>query len=232
MPEVRPDVIANRVFVGCPWYRVRAKYEGTIAELNKRYPLSFVIVGRMGDQEARDLLQVIKDTILSSSVAVFDATGGNPNVSLEYGFAEAWDVPKALYVSSHAASTKASKDAPIIADLAGKTRNQYTTESALQKRLAEMATKHPYSRKFERFLQDSFGQASKGQKKRARALALKIIHALDERGSRRRADIVQDLLADQVRYKKDEIDSMIQRLHRAELVESTQGRYSTVTIFG
>ena len=152
-------------------------------KLKARFPLSFVIVGRTGNQEARDLLDVIKETILSSSIALFDATGGNPNVSMEYGFAEGFSITKILYVSSHAASKKPSQDAPIIANLAGKTRNQYTNEPGLQKLLAEMANRHPYTRKFERFMQSNFRRAKPGQKRRARALALKIIRTMDEVGN-------------------------------------------------
>jgi hypothetical protein len=118
MPQNPPsDAIPNQVFIGAPWHTVRPKYERAIVKLRKKYPLSFVIVGRSQSQEAEDLLQAIKEAILGSSYAIFDATGGNPNVSLEYGFAEAHDIQRALYLSTHAAS-KTSTDTPIIADLA------------------------------------------------------------------------------------------------------------------
>jgi len=221
--------VSNQVFLGIPWSIIRPKYERAIEYLRLRYPLSFVIVGRGDKQDAQDLFSVIKERILSSSYAVFDATGGNANVSLEYGFAEAHDVPRAIYLSTHAAARK-SKDAPIIADLAGKTQNRYTQEQRLGQLLSEFAIAHPYSIRFERFLQDSTRKAKKGKKKRARALALKVVHTMDGTGEVRRADIVSQLQADPSRYLEAEIDDMIRGLHRARLVQSIKGRYSRVHI--
>ena len=50
-------------------------------------------MGRGDSQEAQDLLDVIKERLFSSSLAVFDATCGNANVSLEFGLAEANEIP-------------------------------------------------------------------------------------------------------------------------------------------
>ncbi len=229
MADGSESVIPNQVFVGCPWKTVRAKYEKAIDGLKKRFPLSFIIVGRGDSQEAQDLLDVIKERLFSSSLAVFDATGGNANVSLEFGLAEANEIPRAIYVSSHAAS-QAGTDSPIIADLAGKKRNQYTQQKGLQSLLAEAAKGHPYTKRFEAFLQREFRRADKGRKKRARALCLKIIHSLDGVTSRRRADLVQALQAEPGIYSLEEINDMIGRLHKGGLIRSVQGPYSTVTI--
>jgi hypothetical protein len=198
--------------------------------LRKRYPLAFVIVGREANQDAEDLFEVIKKRILTSSYAIFDATSGNANVSLEYGFAEANDVPRALYLSTHKAVKAASKDAPIIADLAGKRQNRYAQETGLQKLLDQFARNHLYTKRLEKFLASRFRRRPKGEKKRVRALCLKLIHALDTDGKARRADVVQTLLADPAGYKRPEIDDVIRRMHNAGLVNSTQGPYSTVTV--
>ena len=224
------DVIANQVFLAIPWKGVRPKYEKCIDSLRSRSPLSFVIVGRADDQDADDLLQVIKDRIGSSSYAVFDASGGNANVSLEYGYAEALDIPRALYVSTHGRATSSKSDPPIIADLAGKRRNQYKQEAGLRRLLDEFSRRHAYTIRFERFLIDTGRRRSKGAKKRNRALALKIIHALDGQRDVRRADVVQQLLADQSRYTEDEVNGMIWKLHNASLIRSQQGPYSRVQI--
>jgi hypothetical protein len=205
-----PDVIANQVFVGCPWRIVRAKYERAIDSLSKKYPLSFVIVGRGDRQDAEDLLKIIKEKLLSSSCAVFDATGGNPNVSLEFGIAETND-------STHAAAMRASRDAAIIADLAGKRRQQYTQEPMLRSLLGVFCRDHAYSKRFESFLQKQFRRRNKGDKKRARALALKVLHSLDGQPTLRRADLVQRLLANYSNYKEREIDEMLSQLNRAGL---------------
>ncbi len=229
-PTTRDTEVPNQVFLGVPWKNVRPKYETIIDSFRKSYPLAFVIIGRGDGQDAKDLFEVIKTRILSSSYAIFDATGGNANVSLEYGFAEANDVPRVLYLSTHKAARRASRDSPIIADLAGKTQNRYAQESRLEDLLAQFAENHPYTKRFEKFLASNFKNRSKGQKKRVRSLALKIVHALGVDGKARRTDVVQNLLADVVRYQRGEIDEMIRRMHIAGLVNSLQGPYSTVTV--
>lgn len=228
--RVATDVISNQVFVGCPWKIVRAKYERVIDQLKKRFPVSFVIVGRDDGQDAEDLLKIIKEELLSSSYAIFDATAGNPNVSLEFGIAETSDIPRALYLSSHAAAARASKDSAIIADLAGKRRQQYKQERMLRVLLGAFCRDHNYSKRFEAFLQKSFRRATKGQKKRARALALKVIHSLDGLPGLRRADLVQRLLANYSNYRQREIDAMISRLNKAGLIRCEPGRYSSVSV--
>jgi hypothetical protein len=222
--------IPNQVFLGVPWKTVRSKYEKIGERLRRSFPLSFVIVGREDNQDAEDLLEVIKKRILTSSYAIFDATGGNANVSLEFGFADANDVPRALYVSVHQASKRASKESPIIADLAGKKQNRYAQTTALEKLLRQFSQSHSYTKRFEQFLASNFKKRPKGAKKRLRGLALKIIHQLAADGKARRSDVVQNLQADPAAYTRDEIDDMIARMHAAGLVNSVQGPYSTVTV--
>ena len=224
------DVIANQVFLAIPWKGFRPKYEKALDSLKSRSPLSFVIVGRSDSQDAEDLLEVIKERLQSSSYAIFDATAGNANVSLEYGYAEALDIPRALYLSTHGRATKSTSDAPIIADLAGKRRNQYKQEAALKRLLSEFSKLHAYTVRFERFLSDIGKRANSGTKKRSRALALKVVHALDGVRHVRRADIVQKLQADPSRYTAEEVDSMVKKLHAAKLIRSQQGPYARVQV--
>uniref|UniRef100_A0A832MKM8 Uncharacterized protein n=1 Tax=Eiseniibacteriota bacterium TaxID=2212470 RepID=A0A832MKM8_UNCEI len=226
----RYAAIPNQVFLGVPWKTVRPKYERIIEKLKRSYPIAFVIVGRDQNQDADDLLEVIKERLLTSSYAIFDATGGNANVSLEFGFADANDIPRALYLSIHRASKRASKESPIIADLAGKKQNRYAQEEALEKLLRQFCQNHAYTKRFEQFLTTSFRHKSQGDKRRLRSLALKIVHQLDGDGRARRADVVQNLQADPSHYRRTEIDDMILRMHRKGLVESVQGPYSTVTV--
>jgi len=224
------EAVPNQVFLGVPWFTIRPKYERMVERLRTKSPLSFVIVGRGDAQDAEDLLEIIKERLTASSYAVFDATGGNANVSLEFGFAEAHDIPRALYYSTHKAAHKGRKDFPIIADLAGKRRNQYTQEAKLLKLLQELSARHPYAVRFERFLRTTFARWSKGDKKRARALCLKIIHCLDGVREVRRADIVQRLLADVSRYDRREIDQMILTMHQKGLIQSQQGPHARVRV--
>lgn len=223
-------VIPNQVFLGLPWKTVRPKYERIVDKLRKTFPLAFVIVGREDNQDAEDLLEVIKKRILTSSHAIFDATGGNANVSLEFGFADANDVPRALYLSTHKAAKRASKESPIIADLAGKKQNRYAQSAGLERLLRRACQNHAYTKRFEQFLASSFRRRPKGEKKRLRSLSVKIVHQLDGEGKARRADVVQNLQADVSRYTRDEIDDMVLRMHNAGLINSVQGPYSTVTV--
>jgi hypothetical protein len=229
-PAPQYAVIPNQVFLGVPWKTVRPKYERIIQKLKKSHPISFVIVGRDANQDAEDLLEVIKRRLLTSSYAIFDATGGNANVSLEFGFADAHDIPRALYLSVHRASSRASKESPIIADLAGKKQNRYSQEQALEKLLRQFCQNHAYTKRFEQFFKATFGRKSKGEKRRLRSLAIKIVHQLDGEGKARRADVVQNLQADASGYTSAEIDEMIRRMHQKGLVDSVQGPYSTVTV--
>jgi len=155
------DVVPNQVFVGLPWTS-RTRWDHVIGWLRARSPLSFIVVGRNDKQDAEDLLAVIKDRIDSSSYGIFDATAGNPNVSLEYGYAEAIDLPRVLYLSTHESARRAVKDAPIIADLAGKRRNQCKQEKGLKRLLGEFSKGHSYTIRFDRFMQSTFNRASGG----------------------------------------------------------------------
>lgn len=223
------SAIPNQVFVGIPWRNVRAKYDRAIDWLAIRSPLSLVLVGRGDDQDAEDLLDVIKSKLESSSYAVFDATAGNANVSLEYGYAEAKNIPRVLYLSSHKAAHR-NKDLSIISDLAGKKRNHYSNEARLRSLLHDFSKKHPYTVRFEKFLTQETRRKSRGEKKRLRTLALKIVRALDGQSDIRRDDLVERLRADVSGYKDAEIDSAIKRLHRKKLIYVERGRYSRVYV--
>lgn len=223
-------VIPNQVFLAIPWRTVRPKYERAVDALIKKYPLHFVIVGREPSQDAEDLLAIIKQRLLASSYAIFDASGGNANVSLEYGFAEAQDIPRALYYCDHGAARRAASDAPIIADLAGKRRNHYKQEATLKKLLTTFCTEHPYTKRFEQFVRSEFKRRSPGAKRAARTMALKVIRSLDGDGTARRSDIAQRILADNSKYKQADVDQMITAMHKKELLWSGRGPYATVTV--
>lgn len=192
MPADR-EFVPNQVFVGLPWRNVRKKYENVIRKLEKKYPVYFTIVGRGDGQDADDLLEVIKQRISSSSYAIFDATGGNANVSLEFGFAEAIAIPRSIYLSAHGAAKKVSDGSPIISDLGGKKRVQYTNENKLKIELEKFCRDHDFTKRFEAALRRVMKNKKKGAKKRGRALAIKMMRALDGRGPLRRAELVQNL---------------------------------------
>ncbi|MGH8542351.1 MAG: hypothetical protein ACREX3_01615 [Gammaproteobacteria bacterium] len=227
MARRKVNVVANQVFVGLPWRNVRPRYEKCIDKLEQKYPLHFTIVGRKDAQDAEDLLQVITNRIDTSSYAIFDATGGNANVSLEYGYAEAVDLPRALYLSTHKSAT-GGKGGSIISDLGGKRRVEYKNEQSLRSRLDAFCKDHDYTKRFESFLQKRVRATKRGEKKRQRTLALKLIHYLDGKAKARRADMMQSLQASN--YSEKKISGMLTKLHKEGLLKVSRGRFSDVRI--
>lgn len=224
MASAKREFIPNQVFVGLPWKNVRPKYDHVIPALEKKYPLHFTIVGRNDAQLAEDLFEIIKQRIASSSFAVFDATGGNANVSLEYGYAEGLEVPRAIFLSAHKAAQKQTAGNPIISDLVGKRRVPYKTEKALSNELHKLCREHDYTKRFEKALIKAMKGKSKGAKKSGRALALKIVHALDGKAQMRRAELVQHLQAQG--YSESETEDMLRKLHTTDIVKFTVGKFS------
>jgi hypothetical protein len=228
MPNVNREFIPNQIFVGLPWKNARQKYDRLIKKLEARYPLHFTIVGRNDGQDAEDLFEIIKERISSSSYAIFDATGGNANVSLEFGYAEGLEVPRSIYLSAHKASQRASSSNPIISDLHGKRRVQYTNENSLYAQLDKFCKGHDFTKRFEEGLKKGFKGLTKGNKKRGRALAIKLVRALDGNSIIRRAQIVQNLQAKG--YKGNEIEDVLKVLHDSDVVKTTAGRYADTYI--
>jgi hypothetical protein len=214
--------IPNQVFVGLPWKTVRPKYDRIIAKLEKSYPVFFTLVGRNDGQDAQDLFELIKERISTSSYAIFDATGGNANVSLEYGYAEGIGVPKSLFLSAHKASHKSSAASPIISDLHGQRRVQYKTEKALSAEMQRLCQAHDFTKRFEKAMPRVLKGKQGGAKKSARTLALKVVRALDGKAQIRRPELVQHLQAQG--YRENEIERMLKKLHASGLVKCTVGR--------
>jgi hypothetical protein len=223
----RSPPVPNKVFVGLPWKTVKPKYERCVDKLKVSSPLYFHVVGRDDSQSAEDLLLRIKDALDSASYAVFDATGGNPNVSLEFGYAEAKEVERALYLSDHKAATRSS-GSPIISDLAGKRQNRYKTEKGLLILLRSLSAQHPYAKRYEQAMKRICRRKRGPQAKSLRALALRVIHYLDGAEFKRRKDLVEHMRGEG--YREAEINSMISKLRKARLIDSKQGPHSTVVV--
>jgi hypothetical protein len=222
------EFIPNQVFIGLPWKTVRPKYDRIIAKLEKTYPIYFTIVGRNDGQDAQDLFELIKERISTSSYAIFDATGGNANVSLEYGFAEGIGVPKSLFLSAHKSSQKSSAASPIISDLHGQRRVPYKTEKALLAEMQRLCKEHDFTKRFEKGMAKVLKGRQGGAKKSARTLALKVVRALDGKAQIRRPELVQHLQAQG--YGEAAIDLMLRKLHAAGLVKCTVGRSAVIYV--
>lgn len=228
MAAAKREFISNQVFVGIPWKSVRPKYEKIIRELNKKFPLHFTIVGRDDGRDAENLFEIIKDRITSSSYAIFDATGGNANVSLEYGYADGIGVSRAIFLSARKARSRHIAGSPIISDLVGMRRFQYKTDKALTVEMQKLCREHDYTKRFERALSAAFRNLARGKKRRNRALALKLVHALDGKASMRRSELVQHLQAQN--YQEKEVDLILKKLHNSGVVNCTVGKYSDVAV--
>lgn len=227
MPGIRREFVPNQVFIGLPWKNVRARYERAINKLEKKYPIHFVIVGRDDGQDADDLFVLIKDRIAASSYAIFDATGGNANVSLEYGYADGIEVPRAIFLSTHKAA-QSSDGSPIISDLSGKRRVHYKTEKGLLSELDKFCRSHSYTVRFEKALSTALRNYTKGNKKSARSLAIKRVHGIDGRDEVRRPELVQTLQAEN--YADAAIEGMLHDLHGAGVIKCSMGRHSRVSV--
>jgi hypothetical protein len=137
----------HMVFVGCPWKTIRQKYEKVFDRktFKRRFPLSFVIVGRDGNQLAEDLFKEIKRRIDSCSCALFDVSGGNANVALEYGYADGQEVPAYVFMNENKQFAKVGSANAIVSDLSGVRRNSYKNQGALKRALEQFAKQHRYT---------------------------------------------------------------------------------------
>ena len=224
--------IPNSVFIGCPWRTVRPKYERCAKQLEKRFPLAVILIDSAETPDAQQLFTLIKERLAESSLALFDVTGGNANVSLEFGLAEGYGVSRRLLLSTHRSSRRAG-DTPIIADLAGATRLNYTSEPGLLRHLTQLFEQHPYTIRFERFLSNRYRHRSGPQKKRLRTLAVKTIHLARRQADGRpplRREVVERLGGDAAGYSEAEINAVLADLHTSGLVRVGPGRYSRIEI--
>jgi hypothetical protein len=187
--SVRPQA----VFVGCPWRTIRPKYERIFNKktFKRRFPLAFTIVGRDGNQRAEDLFSEIKRQIDTCSVAIFDVSGGNANVSLEFGYAQGLDVQCYVFVNEHRQFARDPKPSQaIISDLSGVRRNTYKNEQALEKLLRQFAEQHDYTKRVGKTaLKHRFSI-------KERAALMAVPRAFNDSSRMRRADLRQRIKAD------------------------------------
>jgi len=187
-------------------------------------------VGRDDPQDATALFDVIKERISTSSHAIFDATRGNPNVSLEYGYAEGIRASRSIYLSGHKAARRTAASGPIISDLSGMRRVQYNTVKMLSIELHRFCKGHEYTQRFESALTRTLRGETGGAKKRGRTLALKLIHTLDGLEHVQRRRLVEHVEAQN--YSRQEIETMIAGLRAAGILHCGRAAISFATING
>jgi hypothetical protein len=209
---------ANQVFVGYPWKTYRPHWEGIIKEFHKWSPLHLVAVGRRAGQPAAQLLTIILQTIDRSSAAFFDASAGNPNVALEYGYARATLDESAIFLfRDENAASSTGPGSPIITDLAGAVATQYAlNDNRLEAAIDEIANAHPYVRRFERFCRQRKYRGG------TRRLLVRILRQLDGKASMLRRELLDNLIHE---AKKSEayIITYLKELHGAGLITISKG---------
>jgi hypothetical protein len=213
---------SNQIFVGYPWKTYRAHWEKILTEVHKRSPLHFVAIGRQPGQPAAQLLTRILQTIDRSSAAFFDASAGNPNVALEYGYARAVLDESAIYLFRDENATAATgPGSPIISDLAGAIATQYAlNDSRLKDAIEAIAKDHRYFKRFHRFCRQ------RRYKGGTRRLLVRILRQLDAKASVLRRELLDNLIHD---TKKSEtyLVKYLKELHKGGLITISRGNESS-----
>jgi hypothetical protein len=156
----------HQIFLGCPYRPTfRRTYERLKRELESESPLHLVLADTAAITSRDTLLGHITDLIRESGGCIFDASGGNPNVSLEVGVAHALgaDFMLTLNTRTRSGSARGQRGAgnrkpgadhskPIIADLQGRNRIEYRSYGGLKKQLVDRFLRRlPYWKRWEDF---------------------------------------------------------------------------------
>lgn len=156
-----------QIFIGCPFKRsIRANYDRLKKELEAETPLRVMLADTGTITSADHLLDTIRNLIADSAGCIFDATDGNPNVSLEVGIAHALPANYLLTLGTRKARTPAEAQAAreakalgevkaIISDLQGKHRIEYKQYPSLKRQtLARWLDGLPYMKRWAQFKRD------------------------------------------------------------------------------
>jgi hypothetical protein len=153
-----------QVFVGCPFGKeIRRNYDRLKKDLEAETPVSVVLADTVGISSSDYLLEHITELIHDSAGCIFDATGANPNVSLEVGIAHT--IPTDFILTLKTRKPRAGKGDPptpevrsIISDLQGKNRIEYKTYKTLRSKLEEQFLGDlPYMVRWKRFKNERKG---------------------------------------------------------------------------
>lgn len=215
-------VKVNQFFIGCPWKTIRPKYEQVIAFLKEEYPIECVIVGRTTGHDAKELWGVIRDKIEESALCIFDAGFSNPNVALEFGYAEGAG-KRSILMYYERKSKKLKSDSSIISDLAGTIRKPWKSTKSLKMILRKEFEQNTYVRNFM-----SFVRKHKYAKKK-RLVAVAAIHILNGQ-KKSKPDLILALENKFPTYKSIDFGKIIDQLAKAELLLVKPGRYGGVSV--
>lgn len=221
-------VVPNRLFLAYQWHIYRPIFESVCNDIHKTYPVYFYAVGRPAGQPAEALFDKIKTILLSSTSAVFDASRGNANVSLEYGLAHfVPELQTYLLIDEHTMPNQVNVGTPIISDLAGSTQNRWNVrnQSTLKTHLAAIADNHPYTKRFKRYCRDR--GLTRGQFR----TPLKVIRQFDEREEILRRELIDELQSEWKGKSAKDIEKLLADMHKAGLITVTPGREWASKVF-
>jgi len=135
----------QQIFIGCPFLSaIRKNYDRLKREMEDETPLHLILADTTAVSSTDYLLEHITTLIRESAACLFDATGGNPNVSLEVGVAHA--LPAEFLIALYTRKPREQKIAeanlakqgevkPIISDLQGRNRIEYKAYAGLKEQL-------------------------------------------------------------------------------------------------
>lgn len=154
-----------QVFIGCPFAKeIRKPFDRLKKEIESETPLSMVLADTIGVSSSDYLLGHITDVIRDSAACIFDATGANPNVSLEVGIAHTIPVEFLLTLKTRKSSRDAGNQPDlrsIISDLQGKNRIEYKSFDSLKEQVTKRyLTNLPYMKRWHNFLHENGGMGS------------------------------------------------------------------------
>ena len=224
MASVR-NVIKNKIFIGVPWARIRPKYEEAVKALCDEYPADCVIMGRNTEQEAKELWDLICRHIEESASAIFDATGSNPNVALEFGYAKGVGKRCVLARNERKPREGGRTNAwSIMSDLAGTVRAPWKTVKGLRKILADEFRQNPYVRDFLIFVRRHRYGA------RQKKVAVAAIRELAGRRRMRKPDLMLALEQRFPNVTTVDMPKVVDQLVAAGLLIIKRGRYGGISI--
>jgi hypothetical protein len=209
--------VANRIFLGYPWNPYKLMWESTVYDLHKQYPVHFMAIGRESGQPANQLLSNIMKGLSTSSVAVFDASTGNPNVSLEYGYFRAIRGEDSAYLFLDEDAKVPTAQTAIISDLAGAVANKYRlTDNRLKLSMQSICDHHAYVKRFSKFCR------TRRYKGGTIKFLIRIIRHLDGHDSILRRELIDDLIHE-TKQTEEYLTKFIKELHEGGLITITRG---------
>jgi hypothetical protein len=158
----------HQVFIGCPFASaVRRPFDRLKKDWEDATPLSVVLADTVGVSSSDYLLEHITKLISDSAGCIFDATGANPNVSLEVGIAHTVPVDFILTFKTRKARARKSGEKgkepdvrSIISDLQGKNRIEYKTYESLREQLEKRyLSTLPYIKRWNHFKEEHSAMA-------------------------------------------------------------------------